>query len=179
MHDGNLKSLLGQVRHQNLGEPKGAQPLQHQGDVLGKQIVVEVRAPAKAERRLAGPLAKLPRLLKPCLPEGFAEKRQRISAYRLMALTYVATDSLEQARTWVRQLLKADSRFAPDPQVDPLLFTDLVRDLKPKWYTLLWKGNAWYKWVGRGVVVGGLVSLPLLLRDNTPPDLPGHPGLPQ
>ena len=117
-------------------------------------------------------------LLKPCVPEGFAEKRQRISAYRLMALAYVATDSLEQARTWVRKLLKADSRFAPDPQVDPLLFTDLVRDLKPKWYTFLWKGNAWYKWVGRGVVVGGLVSLPLLLRDNTPPDLPGHPGLP-
>ena len=118
-------------------------------------------------------------LLGPCLPDGFPQKADRVQAFRLMALAYIAIDSLEQARQWVRRLLRADGRFRPDPDVDPPRFAGLVRDLKPRWYTWLWKGNAWYKWAGRGVLAAGVVSLPLLLRGSKPPpELPGSPALP-
>ncbi len=117
-------------------------------------------------------------LLKPCLPDGFPGKPQRTSAYELMALSYIATDSLEHARRWVKQLLDVDARYKPDPQVAPPLLVDYVRDLKPRWYTWFWKGDAWYHWVGRGVLVGGVASLPLLLRGSPDPELPGVPGFP-
>ena len=117
-------------------------------------------------------------LLKPCVPDGFGGKEQRVSAYRLMALSYVATDSLEQARAWVRQLLRVDSRFDPDPQADPPVFTAMVSDVKPRWYSWLWRGNAWYKWAGRSVLAAGVASLPFLLKNQTEPDLPGPPVLP-
>jgi len=118
-------------------------------------------------------------LLKPCVPDGFGGKEQRVSAYRLMALSYVATDSLDQARDWVRQLLRVDSRYDPNPQVDPPVFTTMVSDAKPRWYTWLWRGNEWYKWAGRGVLAAGAASLPFLLQGDTPePDLPGPPDFP-
>ncbi len=125
-----------------------------------------------------GRLDRTVALLQPCLPDGFSAKDQRVSAYRLMALSYLARDSVEQARASIRQLLKVDSRFKPNPQADPRLFTDMVGDLKPRWYSWLWRGNAWYKWAGRAVVVGGVASLPFLLRGNTEPDLPLHPKFP-
>ncbi len=118
-------------------------------------------------------------LLRPCLPGGFVSREQRARAYRLMALTYLARDSLHQARQSVRMLLKADARFKPDPQADPLLFANLVDELKPRWYTFLWRGNAWYQWAGRAVVVGSVASLPFLLRNDGPPDLPGPPPYPE
>lgn len=117
-------------------------------------------------------------LLNPCLPDDFADKPQKVSAYELIALTYIATDSLEYARTWIKELLNVDPHYRPDPQIAPPLLVDYVQDLKPRWYTWLWKGNAWYHWVGRGVLVGSVVSAPLLLRKNPAPDLPGAPGFP-
>jgi hypothetical protein len=116
-------------------------------------------------------------LLKPCLPDGFSGKSQQVDAYRLMTLTYIATDSLEQARISIRQLLNADSRYQPDGVNDPPLFANLVSDLKPKWYTWLWRGKQWYKWAGRGAVAG-VVSLPFLLKTTPEPDLPGNPVFP-
>ena len=117
-------------------------------------------------------------LLRPCLPDAFQEKDQRISAYRLMALTYIATDSLEHARVWVRHLLKVNSRFRPDPEVDPAKFSRMVAEVRPRWYTWLWQGNEWYKWAGRGALAVGVASVPLLLRGSTEPDLPNPPVFP-
>lgn len=117
-------------------------------------------------------------LLKPCVPGGFAESAQRASAYQLMARFYIATDSLEHARLWVKQLLRVEPRYRPDPQVEGLLFADMVQDLKPRWYTWLWKGNAWYKWAGRGLLITGVASLPFLLQGHEEPDLPEPPADP-
>lgn len=126
-----------------------------------------------------GRLAPTFDLLRPCLPDGFASRDQRVSAYRLIALSYLARDSLDEARTSVRQLLGTDSRFKPDPENDPRLFTDMVNELRPRWYTFLWRGNAWYQWAGRAVVIGGMASLPFLLGSDDPPDLPGPPPYPE
>ena len=117
-------------------------------------------------------------LLRPCLPDGFADKSQRVDAYRLMALSYLATDSLEQARASIRFLLRYDSRFRPNAQEEPPLFVDMVTGMKPRWYTWPWRGNEWYKWAGRGLIVGAAISLPILLQKEVLPDLPDPPALP-
>ena len=116
--------------------------------------------------------------LKPCLPEGFEQKEQRVSAYRLLALNYIVTDSLDQAQESIRQLLKTDSGYEPDLDTDPPLFADMVYDMKPEWYTFMWKGNSPSRWMGRVAVVGTAVAIPFLLQDNSAEPLPGPPDLP-
>ena len=118
------------------------------------------------------------RLLKPCIPDGFEGRTQRTNAYRLMALSYLATDSLDQARESIRFLLRHDSRFSPNPQSDPPLFVSMVSDMRPRWYTWMWKGGEWYKWAGRGLIVGSAVALPMLLKKTPLPLLPDPPSLP-
>jgi len=117
-------------------------------------------------------------LLRPCVPDGFLEDTDKRNAFRLMALSYVTTDSLENARLWVSRLLDIDPVFRPDAERDPPLFIDYVDTYKPRWYTWIWNGNEWYKWIGRSMLLGGVVSVPLLLRDTPEPPLPGYPGFP-
>jgi hypothetical protein len=116
--------------------------------------------------------------LRQCLPDGFGQKEQRLSAYRLMALNYIVTDSLDQARQSIRLLLKTDSGFEPDPDNDPPLFSEMVQNQKPPWYTFMWEGSSTGRWVGRVAVVGMAVAVPFLLRDTSPEPLPGPPDLP-
>jgi hypothetical protein len=117
--------------------------------------------------------------LQPCLPHGLDEKEQKIGVYRLMALSYIATDSLDQARESVRALLKTDSGYKADALVDPPLFVDLIEAEQPPWYTFMWEGSSAGRWVGRAVVIGTAVAVPLLLRDTNEPPLPGPPDLPE
>jgi hypothetical protein len=130
------------------------------------------------DRYTIGQFADAFRILRPCVPNGFESRTNKVQAFRLLALSSIASDSLETARLYVRDLLRADSRFRPDPLVEPPLFTDMVRDLKPKWYTWPWKGRRWYHWAGRVAIVGVAVGVPLLLRDDPLAPLPGAPGFP-
>ncbi len=117
--------------------------------------------------------------LDPCIPDGFSEKDQRLTAFELMALSYVATDSTDDAREWVRRILHLEPSYQPDLQVENLVYRDMVRDLKPRWYTWLWKGNEWYKWAGRGALASGVVMVPILAQTDEEPDLPEPPVGPQ
>lgn len=116
--------------------------------------------------------------LRPCMPDGFSEKHSRVNAWRLLALSYLAVDSVAQARTSVRSLLRVDSRYRPDASVEPVSYVELVHDLKPRWYTWPWKGNEWYKWAGRGLLVSSAIVLPIVLKKEPLPPLPGAPSTP-
>lgn len=116
--------------------------------------------------------------LKPCLPNGFQEKDERIGAYRLLALSYIVTDSLDQARSSVKQLVRADRKYQPDRDNDPPLFADMVQDAKPAWYTWFYQGSSVPQWIGRAAIVGTAVSLPLILKTETILPLPEPPALP-
>jgi hypothetical protein len=118
------------------------------------------------------------RRLKPCVPNGFEDKNDRIGAYRLLALSYIVTDSLDQARSSVRQLVKSDRKYEPDLENDPPLFADMVQDAKPAWYTWFYQGNSVPQWIGRAAIVGAAVSLPFLLKGETVQPLPEPPGFP-
>lgn len=116
--------------------------------------------------------------LRPCLPDGFSEKDERVSAYRLLALNYIVTDSLDEARTSIRQLLKTDSGYEADPENDPPQFAAMIEAEKPPWYTFMWQGSSAGRWAGRVAVVGTAVAVPLLLTVTNEPALPGPPALP-
>jgi len=118
------------------------------------------------------------RLLNPCVPSGFQVKTDQTDAFRLIALSHLAMDSPTAARDITRQLLRFDSRFRANQATDPLLFVDMVNDLRPKWYTWMYKGNGWKSWTGRTLLVGAIVSVPLMLQSDPVPDLPLPPALP-
>ncbi len=117
-------------------------------------------------------------LLDPCTPDGFGAKELRVDAYRLMALSYIAIDSLDQSRIWVKRIVDTNSRYRSDPDVDPPVFTDFVQSYKPNWYNWVWKGKQWYHWAGRGLIVGAAVGIPVLIKSNAPQPLPGPPSFP-
>lgn len=117
-------------------------------------------------------------LMDPCLPDGFRGREQRVVAFRLMALSNIAVDSYTEAREWTSRLLKEDPAYRVRPETDPPRFAGLVDDLRPKWYTWFWRGNEWYKWVGRTAIVGSAVALPLVLKKTPEPDLPLPPTFP-
>ena len=117
--------------------------------------------------------------LQPCLRDDVVDVPRQSMAYRLAGLSYIGVDSLEQARSIVARLLSINSRFEPDPEVDNLVFRGIVDDLKPPWYSWLWKGNEWYRWGGRGALVSGVIMAPVLLHRKEVPDLPEAPLDPQ
>ncbi len=117
-------------------------------------------------------------LLDACTPDGFDSREQRLVAFRLMALSHIATDSNEDAKNWTRRLLKENPDYQVRPEADPPRFAGMVDDLTPSWYTWMWKGNQWYKWAGRTAIVGTAVALPFLLKKTPEPDLPLPPAFP-
>ncbi len=116
--------------------------------------------------------------LKQCVPSGFSDKAERVEAYRLLALSYIVTDSLDQARSSVRQLVRADRKYQPNLENDPPLFADMVQDAKPAWYTWFYQGSSVPQWIGRAAIVGTAASLPFLLKGETVQPLPEPPGFP-
>ncbi len=147
-------------------------------DVAGQQVCNNLRVRQATDAYDIGHFSTTFRLLRPCLPDGFADSTQRVEAYRLMALSYLATDSLEQAQASIRFLLRYDGKFRPDAQQVPPLFVNMVDGMKPKWYTWPWKGNEWYKWAGRGLIVGSAIALPILFKKEVLPVLPEPPAAP-
>lgn len=118
-------------------------------------------------------------LLSGCVPNGFSQSSDRQEALRLMALTYLAEDSVETARVYVRFLLRENSGFQAREESDPPRLVNLVNDERPPWIAWLWQGGSWQRWLGRTAVVGAAVALPLLLVPDPPPaPLPGPPALP-
>jgi outer membrane receptor for ferrienterochelin and colicin len=66
--------------------------------------------------------------LTPCVNRGFNEK-QKIEAYRLLAMTYIATDSMDQAALATGFLLQINPTYEAN-LFDPLSFIKLVNSMK-------------------------------------------------
>ena len=73
-------------------------------------------------------------ILENCLPGGFTEK-ERGKGYRVLALSYVGKDYLEQARMAVKKLLELVPDWEPDPIQDPPQFQRMVEEMKQKMKT--------------------------------------------
>lgn len=83
------------------------------------------------EARKAYEIGKFPeviRTLHDCIHSGFNEK-QKVEAYRLLAMTYIAIDSTEQATTETRYLLLINPTYEAN-LFDPPSFIKMVNNLK-------------------------------------------------
>jgi hypothetical protein len=65
-----------------------------------------------------------------CLDEGGLGEPERLRAYKLIGLAYIAKDYLEQAKSAVANLLALVPSYEPDPNQDPPQFTNMVNELK-------------------------------------------------
>ena len=122
-------------------------------------------------------------LLQPCLEtkgysprglRGFSEKRYRFRAHRLIAISYIAMDSLDRARLYVREMLKLRPAYAPDPdEGDPLILGQLIEEVRPR--------RRWLRYaiVGGVAVATGVTAILLTGQDEGgPPPLPDPPVFP-
>ena len=117
-------------------------------------------------------------LLKPCLPDSFLEKDQKIRGYRLTALAYIAADYPDSARQSIKKLLKVHRGYRSSRDDDPYLFKKIVAGLKPNWYEV-WRGNKWSNWLLRGLIVGAGVGVSFLIKSGRQPEpIPDPPGFP-
>ena len=85
---------------------------------------------ADAERQYNdGRLDDVIKTLESCLPAGL-KNEDKSKAYRLLGLTYMAKDYLEQAKQSIRKLLELVPNWQPDPDQDPPPFTHLVEEVR-------------------------------------------------
>jgi len=75
-----------------------------------------------------GKFTEVIQMLQPCIQKGFNEK-MKIEAYRLLAMTYLAIDSLERATLEIHLLLQINPTYEAN-LFDPPAFIKLVNNLK-------------------------------------------------
>ncbi len=75
-----------------------------------------------------GEFEKVESQLIPCLTHGFTDQ-EKVQAYRLLALSYLANDASDKARKMIEELLKINAGFEP-AFFDPEEFTTLVKIMK-------------------------------------------------
>jgi len=69
-------------------------------------------------------------LLDPCLKRGEFDETDKKYAYRLLSLTYLSKNYVDQAKESIRKLLELVPAFEPDPEQDPPTFTNMVKEMK-------------------------------------------------
>lgn len=87
---------------------------------------------AEAEKLYeAGLFSKTVAVLRPCLPDSIKET-QRVRAFKVLALAYIAEDHIAEAENAVRDLLGRDPFYQPDPNQDSQPFVELVNRIKKR-----------------------------------------------
>lgn len=69
-------------------------------------------------------------LITECLGKKGISEEEKMKAYRLLGLSYIAKDYLEDAKTAVKKLLDMVPNYQSDPVQDPPPFTKLVEEVK-------------------------------------------------
>lgn len=96
---------------------------------LQAQKVCGEQALKQADRQYqSGSFEEVESTLLPCLTTGFTDQ-EKVQAYRLLALSYIANDFPDKANKAVADLLKINASFEPS-FFDPEEFSNMVRMLK-------------------------------------------------
>ncbi|HEY3404752.1 MAG TPA: porin family protein [Ohtaekwangia sp.] len=78
-----------------------------------------------------GRLHEVPSLLQGCLTSGF-NKQEKVSAYKLLTLSYLYLEEPEKADEAMLNLLRTDPYFEINPAVDPAEFVGLYKSFRTK-----------------------------------------------
>jgi iron complex outermembrane receptor protein len=76
-----------------------------------------------------GRLSQVISLIKPCLDKGFTND-EKIQAYRLLALTYLANDNTDSAGSMIERILQIDPSYTPNTVFDPQRYQVLVESIR-------------------------------------------------
>lgn len=76
-----------------------------------------------------GRLHELPQLLEGCLQDGFNDE-EKVSAYKLLTLTYIYLEEPQQADEMMLALLRTDTEFKVNDAVDPAEFVALYKTFR-------------------------------------------------
>jgi tetratricopeptide (TPR) repeat protein len=135
-----------------------------------------------------------------CLGKPGITEDEKMRAYRLLGLAYIAKDYLEDAKTAVKKLLDMVPNYQSDPVQDPPPFTKMVEEVKEQKQTQKEKpapvvppvtkpqeekggSKKWY-YIGGGVLAAGVITGIILSSggDGNGPEplqpLPGPPSVP-
>lgn len=69
-------------------------------------------------------------ILNACLNKSNLSQEEKLSAYRLQALAYLAKDLQYLAKRSIQKILELEPNYEPDPIQDPPSFTQLVEEAK-------------------------------------------------
>jgi hypothetical protein len=130
----------------------------------------------------AGHFTRAIELLTLCLPDGIPEI-QRIAAYRLLALSYLAEDYRDEAKETIKKIFSQNRDYKPDPVRDPKQYSDMVeevrRELPVPFIKKISGGKKKWIWIGGGVVAIALVVKelvsPLTVKEGPLPEPPVLP----
>ena len=78
-----------------------------------------------------GRIHELPDLLKNCLKDGFSDE-EKTEAYRLLILSHIFLDEPDNADEAMLQLLRHNTQFQINPNVDPAEFINLYNTFRTK-----------------------------------------------
>ncbi len=121
------------------------------------------------------------KLLTQCLPDSIQDKNQRIAAYRILALSYLAEDYCDEAKEAIRKIFDHKRDYRSDPVQDPKQYRDMVEEvgdeLPVPFLEKIAGGKKKWFWLGGGVVAVVVVVKELTTVKEEP--LPEPPGLPK
>lgn len=128
-----------------------------------------------------------------CLRNGGIEQERRGEAYRILALSHIAKDEEDRARTAIHQLLLLEPQWQPHPVDDPPELHRLVAEARTAMSEAQIvssnprpaeqkKRKSWWL-LGSLLAAGGALAVVLLSGGDDEPaqetDLPEPPGLPE
>ena len=134
------------------------------------------------------------RLLNQCLNKANVTEAERQRTYRLIGLSYIGKDLVQEARESVRRLLQLVPDYRPDPDQDPPPFVELVEDVRQEMRRearqaetppadrtpaqVAKKRGGAGKWllIGGGVVLAAVAAAVLLSGGGDDEDDPDPPG---
>ncbi len=95
-------------------------------------------------------------LISHCLPDSIPQT-EKVRAYRLLALSYLAEDFDSEARVAVNKLLDLNKNFEPDPTQDDARFIKQVEEENEIRAQKKSKRKKWF-FIGGGVVLAGVTT---------------------
>ncbi len=100
------------------------------GAVRAQEVCGEYKISEAQKKYNSGNFSEVFQLLNPCLKDGFTTT-EKINAYKILSMTYLAIDSTGRATESVRQMLQMNPAYEPDLDLSvSARFISIVNDLK-------------------------------------------------
>ncbi|HEY9488369.1 MAG TPA: outer membrane beta-barrel protein, partial [Chryseosolibacter sp.] len=111
-----------------------------------------------------GRLHELPQLLYKCLAENDFNDEEKVSAYKLLALTYIYLEEPDKADQMMLSLLRTDNEFKVNDALDPAEFVALYKTFRT------------YPIYRIGLKLGGVATMPSVVSSDFADDGTNNPS---